>query len=82
MKTLVKKGVSLMILPDDTLIEMGDVIKIGPRWTLANNDNSIVLYENVAEPKNYQGNMFCFDGEKWSPNYNWRGDKLKATWKR
>lgn len=75
MKTLVKDGVSLMVLEDNTPVKMGAKIEVGDgaRYIIVNDRNNIVLYENVTPPENYKPKKFCFDGEKWSPNYNWTG---------
>lgn len=75
MKTLVKNGVSLMALADDTPVKMGDVIVVeaSGRFLIHNEQGDITLYENVVLPENYKPKKFCFDGEKWSPNYNWTG---------
>lgn len=75
MKTLVKSGVSLMAVPDDTPIKMGTTIEVGDgsRFLISNDRNDIKLYENVQLPDNYKPKKFCFDGENWTPNYNWTG---------
>jgi hypothetical protein len=75
MKTLVKNGVSLMAVSDDTAVKMGDIIEVqaGGRFLIHNEQGDITLYENVVLPENYKPKKFCFDGENWSPNYNWTG---------
>jgi hypothetical protein len=75
MKTLVKNGVSLMAVSDDTAVKMGDVIEVqvGGKFLIHNERGDIKLYENVVLPENYKPKKFCFDGENWSPNYNWTG---------
>jgi hypothetical protein len=75
MKTLVKNGVSLMALADSTPVKMGDVIVVeaSGRFLIHNEQGDITLYENVVLPENYKPKKFCFDGENWSPNYNWTG---------
>ena len=75
MKTLVKNGVSLMAVADDTTIKMGDVIEVtvSGKFLIHNKQGDIVLYESVTLPENYKPKKFCFDGENWSPNYNWTG---------
>ena len=81
MKTLVKNGVSLMVLKDDTPVKIGAVVEIGDpvRVRIDNNDRLIMLYENVVPPENYLGKRYCFDGEQWSYNFNWRDPKLTAA---
>lgn len=81
MKTLVKNGVSLMILNDDTPLKMGSVVEIGNpvKVKINNEDNAVVLYENITPPLNYVGKRFCFDGSEWSFNYNWRDPKFTAS---
>jgi len=78
MKTLVRRSVSIMILNDDVPVLVGDTVEIysPPKYLIDNAHGEIVLYENVTPPDNYRGNMFCFDGSKWAPNPNWRGEKL------
>ena len=78
MKTLVRRSVSIMVLKDDVPVSMGGTIEIysPPRYLIDNSLGEIELYENVTPPDNYKGNMFCFDGKTWSPNPNWRGEKL------
>lgn len=84
MKTICKGTVSIMVLPDDTPVIMGETLIIGEsgRYRISNKDNDHVLYENVTPPDNYMGKRFCFDGISWSTNNNWRGEKLWATIKR
>lgn len=82
MKTLVKNLVSLMVLEDDIPVQMGPVIVIGStgRYSINNPDGDIVLYENVDPiPENYRGKMFCYNGKRWTPNNNWRGNKPEAN---
>lgn len=81
MKTLVKNGVSLMVLKDDTPVKIGDLVEIGNpvKAKIDNIDGLIVLYENVNPPENYLGKRYCFDGEQWSYNFNWRDPKLTAA---
>jgi hypothetical protein len=78
MKTLVRRSVSIMVLSDDVPVNMGPVIEIynPPKYLIDNRLGEIQLYENVTPPENYRGNLFCYDGENWTPNPNWRGDKL------
>lgn len=84
MKTLVKDNVSLMILPDDVPVVMGETILIGTtgRYQINNKKGDHVLYENIVPPENYKGKRFCFDGKTWTTNNNWRGEKLWASIKR
>lgn len=81
MKTLVKNGVSLMVLEDDTPLRIGEYVEIGNpvKVKINNKDNSIILYENVTPPTNYSGKRFCFDGVSWSFNFNWRDSKFTAA---
>jgi hypothetical protein len=81
MKTLVKDTVSIMILPDDFPIEMGETIVIG-RYRIGNKHNDHTLYENVTPPQDYKGKRWCFDGVDWTVNTNWRGEKLRNSIKR
>lgn len=81
MKTLVKNGVSLMVLHDNTPLTIGECVEIGSpvKVKIDNKDNSIILYEQVTPPENYQGKRYCFDGTVWSYNFNWRDPKLTAA---
>lgn len=81
MKTLVKNRVSLMILPDDAIVTIGEYITVGSpvRIKINNFDNSIELYENVTPPGNYAPKRYCFDGNEWSFNDQWRNSKLTAA---
>lgn len=72
MKTLVKNSVSIMIINDDVEVKMGKLIDVGGRYRIDNSDDNIVLYENIDPPSNYRGNFFCYNGNEWTPNLNWR----------
>lgn len=69
-----------MVFADDTPISMGETVEIGNpvKIIIGNKDYSLKLYENVTPPADYQEKRFCFDGEKWSYNFNWRDKKLTA----
>ena len=84
MKTLVKNQVSLMILPDETPVQMGEYITVGDpvRIKINNLDNSIILYENVIAPSNYSPKRYCFDGVEWHYHDDWRNNKLTAATRR
>jgi hypothetical protein len=81
MKTLVKDTVSIMVLPDDFPVEMGETIVIG-RYRIGNRYNDHTLYENVTPPEGYKGKRWCFDGANWTVNTTWRGEKLRNSIKR
>lgn len=70
-----------MVLPDDMLVNMGEMVEIGSpvKVRISNKDFSIQLYENVTPPAEYEAKRFCFDGEIWSYNYEWRNKKLTAA---
>ena len=84
MKTICKDTVSLMILPDDCPITVGETIVVGVsgRYLINNKLGDHVVYENVTPPENYKGKRFCYDGDRWTTNNNWRGEKLWAAIKR
>lgn len=81
MKTLVKNSVSIMMLNDDMPVKLGEYIEIGDpvRMKINNLDGLITLHENVTPPNSYQPKRYCFDGENWSYNYDWRNQKLTAA---
>lgn len=81
MKTLVKNNVSFMACSDDTPVTLGEYVCIGNpiKVKINNSDGLIKLYENVTLPENYQEKRFCFDGENWSYNFDWRNAKLTAA---
>lgn len=81
MKTLVKNQVSLMILPDDAIVAIGEYVTIGNpvRIKINNFDSSIKLYENIVPPGNYAPKRYCFNGTEWSFNDQWRNAKLTAA---
>lgn len=81
MKTLVRNGVSLIVLDDNTPVQVGTFVEIGWPVTLRfdNTDNLIVLHENVTPPENYQGKRFLFDGKEWTYNHDWRNPNLTAV---
>jgi hypothetical protein len=81
MKTLVRNNVSLMILADDVPVVIGEKVEVGSpvKLIIGNSDYTLKLYENVAPPTDYQEKRYCFDGETWSYNFNWRDKKLTAA---
>jgi hypothetical protein len=67
MKTVVKNGVSLMIVDDKMPIKVGDRVEIGA-IKLNNSDGSVVVYDNVTPPIDYVGKKYKFDGNAWTLN--------------
>ena len=81
MKTLVKNGISLIVLDDNTPVQIGDFAEIGWPVTIRfdNADGLITLHEHVNPPANYQGKRFLFDGTNWTYNHDWRNPNLTAA---
>jgi len=81
MKTLVKNGVSLIAIEDNTPITHGIFIEVGNPVFLRfdNHDNSISIISDVTLPPDYKPKKFLFDGKTWTKWQDWKNPNITAA---
>lgn len=77
MKTIVRKGtnVSLYLFEDNVVLDVQDnhIVVGNPAMFIIGdcNASNVNVHENVADPGNWEGWKYFYDGQAWTLNPDW-----------